>query len=455
MMKIFSIFILVTLLFNFGACQATPTNNIIGNKNKTLDSLIMQNGNSTQDPTLETKFTLTKEYNSGNKLIIDSPVTKTNTGNTPVYSIKENPFSESFAKNIAELLCPNSDIREQSSQLTKSDIEEEIEDLKKVLNDNDDSEVGIELFDPSLANQTSIEQIKSRIADLEKMYLSAPSDTDLPVATYSFRNIDSSKQINLRVLENSQKKFNMDFVNWEVGSSFYFYDYNYISPQFSNTVSDPNSFANDIIFATDKPVVDKLISDLGIDYMKLVSVQKTGDCYQYKYCRYMDDMYETYAPQYLGSVKLNDDGMIVMDLWNYEHLAIEVQGHQIKRIEWKNPSELVKTDNDNVKTLPWEQIKNSFLTQMDYILTPTPIAKTESSNGSIFSEPTIIYITRIEYGFTKILMQNSGGEYKLIPTWSFFGYDEVNNKNTESDSEICFMTINALDGSSINRGLMY
>ena len=58
-------------------------------------------------------------------------------------------------------------------------------------------------------------------------------------------------------------------------------------------------------------------------------------------------------------------------------------------------------------------------------------------------------------GLTKLLMPNSES-YKLIPTWSFLGYDgAVPSQADDAGAAICFVTINALDGSIVDRGNMY
>lgn len=85
--------------------------------------------------------------------------------------------------------------------------------------------------------------------------------------------------------------------------------------------------------------------------------------------------------------------------------------------------------------------------QLDRMLTPA----TYSPSG----EPTAIHINRIELGLTKLLMPNSKS-YKLIPTWSFLGYDEAaTSRADDAGAAICFITINALDGSIVDRGNMY
>jgi hypothetical protein len=78
---------------------------------------------------------------------------------------------------------------------------------------------------------------------------------------------------------------------------------------------------------------------------------------------------------------------------------------------------------------------------------------------------TTVNINRIVFGGTKIINQDGSGKYLFVPTWDFFGsvtsqYKEGtgdqgqlndNNEFTNEDYGFSIMTINALDGSIINR----
>jgi hypothetical protein len=131
-----------------------------------------------------------------------------------------------------------------------------------------------------------------------------------------------------------------------------------------------------------------------------------------------------------------------------------LQGRPIS-LEWINPSSIVNIDNENVKILSWTTIEQIFKNQVDLLLTPAPYSSSQDAENAIFAKPTTIHINRIELGLTKLLMKNSKS-YKLIPSWSFFGYDEnFVDANITPGAEICFITINALDGSIIDRGQMY
>ena len=96
-----------------------------------------------------------------------------------------------------------------------------------------------------------------------------------------------------------------------------------------------------------------------------------------------------------------------------------------------------------------------FKAQINLMITPQSTIAEAGLDDASSDQPTIIHINRVEFGATKLLMRNSR-DYKLIPTWSFLGYDETELSNDITPGgEICFVTINALDGSIIDRGQMY
>ena len=170
-------------------------------------------------------------------------------------------------------------------------------------------------------------------------------------------------------------------------------------------------------------------------------------CNAYYFVREVNGFPETYVKTYFGTQALGADGYPVMNLWTQEYVEAVVQAGKLVSLKWQNPSEIVQIDNENAKLLPWDTIEQRCKEQLDRMLTPA----TYSPSG----EPTAIHINRIELGLTKLLMPNSKS-YKLIPTWSFLGYDEAaTSRADDAGAAICFVTINALDGSIVDRGNMY
>ena len=122
---------------------------------------------------------------------------------------------------------------------------------------------------------------------------------------------------------------------------------------------------------------------------------------------------------------------------------------EIEEIRWENPSQIVKVDNENVKILPWSEIQKIFEKQMEFLLTPS----SEGGDSMFWWKPSDVKIERITLGLAKMLMKDSG-EYKLIPVWNFFGRDN-SNSDMEDAEEKCYVTINALDGTIMDRNVMY
>ena len=96
---------------------------------------------------------------------------------------------------------------------------------------------------------------------------------------------------------------------------------------------------------------------------------------------------------------------------------------------------------------------------MDFLMSPTPIKSDDPSTATFFIEKTNVHINRVELGLTKLLMKDSQDDYKLIPTWSFLGYQTSASRPAQEGlnigGEVCYLTINAIDGTVIDRGLMY
>lgn len=87
-----------------------------------------------------------------------------------------------------------------------------------------------------------------------------------------------------------------------------------------------------------------------------------------------------------------------------------------------------------------------------------------SENDESVISKTLI-IDRCSLGLAKVAQKNSD-KYMLIPVWDFFGYityeyvagiaeTDENNEITYRQAEYSFLTINAIDGSVIDRNLGY
>lgn len=140
------------------------------------------------------------------------------------------------------------------------------------------------------------------------------------------------------------------------------------------------------------------------------------------------------------------DGMIWN--WAYERMSIIVSDDGVVELKWDAPYRLVETVVESAALLPFPQIRNVFETMI--IASNAPQVDTE------------LHITEVRLGLMRISEQNNLSKGLLIPVWDFFGklttrYEEegIQKVYTLEDAGQSWLTINAIDGSVIDRALGY
>ena len=130
------------------------------------------------------------------------------------------------------------------------------------------------------------------------------------------------------------------------------------------------------------------------------------------------------------------------ELYNYEKYTITIDDSGITCFELQGYMDIVSTIDDNAELLSFDEIKNRFKQQM--------FSKYCTTGFNIT-------VNRVTFGYMRVRKLNSIDEFILIPVWDFFGYqtsagptwDDVCTQNNS------LLTINAIDGSVINREFGY
>lgn len=453
--------LLLTMSAFLTACQATPEQNAVAQKGDALEEGIKQTAppadqTASEDDT-EERWEYQKEYDSGNRLNVDAVIINKNKADIPVISVREKPFEGGQQiRDIVDVFCPGAKVLENVC-FTKQHLDQEIlevkEEIFRVENDMLPFPSATEAI-PENQKEDFLQQLNDAMEYYEQELETAPDISEVDEASFEFRDVGGSFQSNMQAVIDDRIVY-LNFVNWDdvPGSDFYLRDAKYKSDEQIASFKSPSSLSDDDTFLKEKETIDAILRDMGIDYMALDSISKNKHGYCYYYTREANDFQETYAKAYLGDVQT--EGEVAMDLFESEHFEIETRDGQVVKANWHNPTEVIKEDNSNVRVLPWEQIQETFKTQMDYMLSPDSESAGESE-GMIFLEETEIHINKIELGLTKVLMKDSRADYKLIPAWSFMGYDtNYVQEGPEHGSDICYLTVSAIDGTVINRGLMY
>ena len=116
---------------------------------------------------------------------------------------------------------------------------------------------------------------------------------------------------------------------------------------------------------------------------------------------------------------------------------------------------------ENLELLPFSDIMAIYEKMM--LIQNADVLTDKSAAGEDVGEPLQaknIYVDRIVFGYTRIYDPQSDNQAGLlVPVWDFFGTYEMSYDGEEmssvNDVDKSFLTINAVDGTLIDRWLGY
>lgn len=212
-----------------------------------------------------------------------------------------------------------------------------------------------------------------------------------------------------------------------------------------------------------KEQADQLIQDLNIANMQLngeyiasecIGSELNNDeqCYVFIYTRNVDGIPFTYAYSHAGDTT-TADALYIAPI-PQETIEIYINDTGIVEFTWSN--KYVETDyvSNNVKLLPFEEVRRVFLQQMK--MEGHGRNNWYGNNGTI-SDTINVY--RSSLGMMVTLDKDNPNTYLAVPVWDFFvtSEKEYTDGKIEEDDKIDYsiLTINAIDGSIINRYFGY
>ena len=127
--------------------------------------------------------------------------------------------------------------------------------------------------------------------------------------------------------------------------------------------------------------------------------------------------------------------------YDYERLEVIVTDQGVTELKWENPMAEGEALVDHVTLMSFDQIQQIIQEQAGYAW-----EKYMSADG-LESETPKIRLGKIVFGMMRVQNPDKEGEYTLIPVWDVFPI----NSATEAVNDGSMMTINAMDGSIIDR----
>ena len=211
-------------------------------------------------------------------------------------------------------------------------------------------------------------------------------------------------------------------------------------------------------------IAEKAIMDMGLEDMRFADAQIIGkanattnidkwkDAYRFAFTRQVENVQVT--PD-ITSINYSE---ALNKAWRNEYIEIYIDDTGIVKFTWTAPAEIKEVLATNVQLLSFEQMQNIF---RNYIY----IKGAYDEDEDIISRQTTI--TEVRLGLMQVQSTQSDTGYLLIPVWDFYGYDvntysddtklvlDESNELTIVNHNVSYLTINAIDGSIIDRSLGY
>ena len=482
------------------ACQPTPEDSIVqGNKGKMFEIIGKDGGNQNLNIPISHKTTITSN-NGDVEVFVDAAVSAEQADSYPVYTLKPMDISDEDAAEIMYALFGDRELYDLpvyggdftlgkdylgyainllQARLESADEEGSKEYIRELMGEFQTMYVNapetmytvpaLKTFSAKLAKESLLgleqEWREGTITDEEEYnrvkeaYENAIKTNTGNLTISGIVDLGAGMQGQLNIHKSDDNKNN--FVEYHVIGleEFVEMDIGFNSDDDSShelTISEEEAIS----------MADKLISDMGIEYMGLgnVGLEDTVKGTEY-WLVYYRDMDGTMSSGAQGA----DSGLAEYRAsWSQEEINIFVNDDGISIFEWKSPSELVEKKTDNVTLLDFDEAMRIFSQQ---ILANTAYAGNDSE-----------YVTHRQYVIDTITLStmtvpqpNNQNEYIAVPVWDFGGYhvitysdayqnyvrehggyqvDEKNQRKVD-ESGLSYLTINAIDGSIIDRSVGY
>lgn len=471
-----ALFVMTALI----GCQKTPESPIVVGKN--TDVLIeraqteesQQQADSSAEVDLYARLNAPETYtvdltSKGGKLSVHvNAVVELPDSELPIYRVQATAFSTEQSQLIADALLGSNayyvDI-EDTDIKTKGIYQKEIDKLRTALDDWDNT--GTYMYDMVYSTKEEAEQALS-----EMLALAAAAPETLPEITpdFGWRDLNVSSEsgpvetsdnyLMLFAMPDNATVSRLDIENSRdtEGSArvLYWRDSDMIFGMISTERADVSGILNisedDAYAIAQNTVTQMQLADFvcsarqGTIYSLDAQGVTTKAVYDFMFTRQLSGVTETYT----NADESGTDGY--SKPWQYEKVHVMVDDEGVFFVEYSGPSMVTETVMEITTLLQFDEIKSIF--ERMAVIVDNSI---DSAGVDGASEKRVI--TTVRLGLMCIREQGSDTGL-LIPVWDFLGYAEQTSPNEGTlrcyTNELeSFLTINAIDGSIVDRSSGY
>ncbi len=170
--------------------------------------------------------------------------------------------------------------------------------------------------------------------------------------------------------------------------------------------------------------------------------------YLFHFTKMLDEVPVTYTSSYGGGLEDMDSTLVP---WSYERCEVIVGDDGIQKVELYSPYDIRQIQTENVRLMSFDEITKIYEQMMEV----------SNADVSEMEKKRTYHIKKISLGLTRIYDPNTDNDTGLlVPAWDFFGGFDVEDEeysftNSGEYSTRSYMTINAIDGTVIDRELGY
>ncbi|GFZ33025.1 hypothetical protein CSC2_35510 [Clostridium zeae] len=468
------LYILGILMVSTGlliSCKSAPKTPPVIGKEQGLNKKILNDGEGTntngklgetvKDTIVAGKITVN----------IDAKLELPSISSIPTAKVIPQGFGQDTVDKVLKILMKGKQLYEPTGEKTKKDIQKMMI-LSQALNrqgmlNNKDNQVGVKRGTEeqwkeviNSAPETVTKQpAKSKLEDVNESDLTGNNGQVYKgfhgKSLYVVSNLGADYDADLFINSSASLKDSMIRFNNHDITSVYTYS------KYTGAARGMNTS-----FEAAKALASKTLEELGVSDMKLSAIQlatsipltekddpnKTNQAYALYFTR---NVYGIQTTMDFTNEKPKDGEY--EEAYPYEQIFMLIDDSGILQFNWRSPMKLSTTLATNTKILPFDQILDIFKKQF-FI---------HYANNDKASESNSYNIDRITLGLMRVQVKDKKDEYMMIPVWDFFGNPSKKDTNLEQDAILqrwvdsndhsfkSFLTINAIDGSIIDRRLGY
>lgn len=469
MKKVSTFLVLILILSFLTACQKTPDEQFVMKKDteRMIEQAAAQE-NGTPISALgipDERYTYETSDTSGTvRIYADAAIILPDVERLPIVRVGMGKFTERDAENLYHLLCEGATPIALDAPLPKSYYQEILQGLIELRQSG------------NLDKYASLEELDAAITEAMKEVDQAPASAQVIEPEFSFVSKDGASEFRIGCLSANSKISTLIVTNSEDGSGSNRADFirdiqdrAAYSSWIAGGLAPTLAFEQTLSPYFEPPKMSEQqtleLATRAIEKLELVDFVCTGKRMAALYLPGVDasdaprrGVYEFMFTRSVNGAAItftNDDGMGLPDdptttakPWMYERLRIFIDDEGIFALQWDSPYTVTEIQNESATLLPFDKIIEIFERMI--------VVKNEQAGDAVSAvRKQTIEIKEIRLGLMRVKEKNVGDSGVLVPVWDFFGTQAFDDITIGQDGYQSLLTINAVDGSIIDRDLGY